>query len=70
MATPEERRKALEDILAQRVLVLDGAMWTMLQQQRLTYKDFGGLPDRLTAVGPPPTIFSMGSGSMIGTAAR
>jgi 5-methyltetrahydrofolate--homocysteine methyltransferase len=42
MATPEERRKALEDILARRVLVLDGAMGTMLQQQRLTADDFGG----------------------------
>ncbi|MGA2725259.1 MAG: methionine synthase [Bryobacteraceae bacterium] len=42
MATPEERRKALEDILEQRVLVLDGAMGTMLQQQRLTAEDFGG----------------------------
>jgi 5-methyltetrahydrofolate--homocysteine methyltransferase len=42
MATPEERRKALEDILAQRVLVLDGAMGTMLQQQRLSAGDFGG----------------------------
>ncbi len=42
MATPEERRKALEDILARRVLVLDGAMGTMLQQQQLTADDFGG----------------------------
>src|ERR1035437_4432213 len=42
MATPDERRKALEDILEQRVLVLDGAMGTMLQQQRLTADDFGG----------------------------
>src|ERR1039457_2777632 len=42
MATPAERRKALEDILEQRVLVLDGAMGTMLQQQRLTAEDFGG----------------------------
>ena len=42
MATPEERREALEDILEQRVLVLDGAMGTMLQQQRLTAEDFGG----------------------------
>ncbi|MGA9627465.1 MAG: methionine synthase [Bryobacteraceae bacterium] len=42
MATPEERWKALEDILARRVLVLDGAMGTMLQQQRLTAEDFGG----------------------------
>src|SRR5208283_98356 len=42
MVTPEERRKALEDILAQRVLVLDGAMGTMLQQRNLTATDFGG----------------------------
>jgi 5-methyltetrahydrofolate--homocysteine methyltransferase len=42
MSTPEERREALEDILEQRVLVLDGAMGTMLQQQGLTADDFGG----------------------------
>ena len=42
MATPEERRKALEDILERRVLVLDGAMGTMLQQRHLTADDFGG----------------------------
>ena len=42
MATPDDHWKALEDILARRVLVLDGAMGTMLQQQRLTAEDFGG----------------------------
>src|SRR5689334_13075057 len=42
MTTPEERRKALADILEQRVLVLDGAMGTMLQQRTLTAADFGG----------------------------
>jgi 5-methyltetrahydrofolate--homocysteine methyltransferase len=42
MLTPEERLQALEDILEQRVLVLDGAMGTMLQQQGLTADDFGG----------------------------
>jgi 5-methyltetrahydrofolate--homocysteine methyltransferase len=42
MATPDDRRKALDDILAQRVLVLDGPRGTMLQQQRLTAEDFGG----------------------------
>jgi 5-methyltetrahydrofolate--homocysteine methyltransferase len=42
MATPDHRQQALEDILAQRVLVLDGAMGTMLQQQGLTADDFGG----------------------------
>jgi 5-methyltetrahydrofolate--homocysteine methyltransferase len=42
MTTPSERLQALEDILEQRVLVLDGAMGTMLQQQGLTADDFGG----------------------------
>jgi len=42
MTTPSERRKALADILAQRVLVLDGAMGTMLQLRNLTAEDFGG----------------------------
>jgi 5-methyltetrahydrofolate--homocysteine methyltransferase len=42
MTTFEERRKALADILEQRVLVLDGAMGTMLQQRHLTAEDFGG----------------------------
>ncbi len=43
--TPETRRlrrQALEDALATRVLVLDGAMGTMLQQRHLTADDFGG----------------------------
>jgi 5-methyltetrahydrofolate--homocysteine methyltransferase len=42
MNTFEERRRALADILEQRVLVLDGAMGTMLQQRHLTAEDFGG----------------------------
>src|SRR3954466_1988723 len=42
MTTPQERQQALEEILAQRVLVLDGAMGTMLQQRNLTAEDFGG----------------------------
>jgi 5-methyltetrahydrofolate--homocysteine methyltransferase len=36
------RRQALEDALRTRVLVLDGAMGTMLQQRNLTASDFGG----------------------------
>lgn len=36
------RRQALENALAERVLVLDGAMGTMLQQRALTAADFGG----------------------------
>src|SRR5579883_1664951 len=42
MTTPQERQQALADILDQRVLVLDGAMDTMLQQRHLTAADFGG----------------------------
>ncbi len=42
MTTPQERVRALAEILEQRVLVLDGAMGTMLQQQYLSAKDFGG----------------------------
>jgi 5-methyltetrahydrofolate--homocysteine methyltransferase len=36
------RLQALEDALATRVLVLDGAMGTMLQDRHLTAADFGG----------------------------
>src|ERR1035441_10518571 len=42
MTTPHERIQALTEILEQRVLVLDGAMGTMLQQRNLTAEDFGG----------------------------
>ena len=42
MTSFEERRKALTDILEQRVLVLDGAMGTMLQRLNPTAADFGG----------------------------
>lgn len=37
-----ESAKALRELLAQRILVLDGAMGTMLQQRNLTAVDFGG----------------------------
>ena len=36
------RRQALEDALATRILVLDGAMGTMLQQKNPTVDDWGG----------------------------
>jgi 5-methyltetrahydrofolate--homocysteine methyltransferase len=42
MTTQQERLAALTDILEQRVLVLDGAMGTMLQQRELKAEDFGG----------------------------
>ncbi|MDE3195380.1 MAG: methionine synthase [Acidobacteriota bacterium] len=38
----KQRQKALLDALATRILVLDGAMGTMLQAQHLTAEDFGG----------------------------
>src|ERR1700740_3501689 len=38
----KESARALRDLLSQRILVLDGAMGTMLQQRHLTADDFGG----------------------------
>src|SRR5882757_881415 len=37
-----ESARALRDLLSQRILVLDGAMGTMLQQRNLNAADFGG----------------------------
>jgi 5-methyltetrahydrofolate--homocysteine methyltransferase len=42
MTTAGERFEALQNILEHRVLILDGAMGTMLQQRHLTAADFGG----------------------------
>ncbi len=42
MTNPGDRLAALYDALATRILVLDGAMGTMLQQRNLTAPDFGG----------------------------
>src|SRR5215468_7929703 len=38
----KEIEQALRELMGQRVLVLDGAMGMMLQQQDLSAKDFGG----------------------------
>src|SRR5215813_163201 len=38
----KEIEQALRELMGQRVLVLDGAMGTMLQQKNLTAQDFGG----------------------------
>ena len=42
MRNLNESAKALRELLSQRILVLDGAMGTMLQQRQLTAADFGG----------------------------
>ncbi|MBM3773663.1 MAG: methionine synthase, partial [Acidobacteria bacterium] len=42
MSTAGERLAALQEALEGRILVLDGAMGTMLQQAHLTAADFGG----------------------------
>jgi 5-methyltetrahydrofolate--homocysteine methyltransferase len=42
MRNLKESDKALRELLTQRILVLDGAMGTMLQQRNLTAADFGG----------------------------
>jgi 5-methyltetrahydrofolate--homocysteine methyltransferase len=38
----KQSEKALKELLSERILVLDGAMGTMLQQRDLTASDFGG----------------------------
>src|SRR5438034_7300242 len=43
MRNLNESAKALRELLAHRILVLDGAMGTMLQQRNLSAADFGGL---------------------------
>src|SRR6516225_11528568 len=42
MRNLKESDKALRELLVERILVLDGAMGTMLQQRSLTAADFGG----------------------------
>src|SRR5215475_8396511 len=42
MRNMNESGKVLRELLSQRILVLDGAMGTMLQQRNLTAADFGG----------------------------
>ncbi len=42
MRNLKESEKALRELLAERILVLDGAMGNMLQQRNLTAADFGG----------------------------
>src|ERR1700759_1514435 len=42
MRNLRESDKALRELLGERILVLDGAMGTMLQQADLTAEDFGG----------------------------
>ena len=39
---PESIKACLDELSAQRILVLDGAMGTMLQERQLTAEDFGG----------------------------
>ncbi|HTX35718.1 MAG TPA: methionine synthase [Bryobacteraceae bacterium] len=56
MTTPSERQRALADILEQRVLVLDGAMGTMLHQVPLSietdYEGHENCPEILVATRP------------------
>jgi len=42
MTKPAQRVKSLKEQLSKRILVLDGAMGTMLQSKDLTAQDFGG----------------------------
>src|SRR3954452_3782731 len=40
--TPEERRARLQRSLEERILIIDGAMGTMIQRYKLTEADFRG----------------------------
>lgn len=42
MTAARDRTEELRQLVPQRILVLDGAMGTMLQQRNLTAADFGG----------------------------
>jgi 5-methyltetrahydrofolate--homocysteine methyltransferase len=42
MTSRTDAHRALEELIVQRVVILDGAMGTMLQQQHLSADDFGG----------------------------
>src|ERR1043166_4905913 len=42
MSGREERTELLKAILDERIMVLDGAMGTMIQQRNLSADDFGG----------------------------
>src|SRR6478672_6217143 len=45
----------LRDLLARRILILDGAMGTMIQQYKLTEDDYRGGPNgRFADFAPPP----------------
>ena len=51
---------ALRELLRERILVLDGAMGTMLQQENLTAADFGGATSKAatkTSTSRGPTWF-------------
>src|SRR5215468_9113158 len=56
MTTPDERRKALLELLDERVLILDGAMGTMLHQVPLSietdYEGHENCPEILNATRP------------------
>ena len=41
---PYTRGQALPELLKQRILILDGAMGTMIQQYKLNEADYRGLP--------------------------
>ena len=44
LSQPYTRGQKLPELLKQRILILDGAMGTMIQQYKLTEADYRGLP--------------------------
>ena len=63
----QERAEALYELLAERILVLDGATGTWLQGQDLTAEDFGGGEARGLQRKPRPDPAGRGSSGCTGT---
>ena len=56
LSQPYTRGQALPGLLKQRILILDGAMGTMIQQHKLTEADYRGLPSNTRFADHPSDI--------------
>ena len=56
LSHPYTRGQALPELLKQRILILDGAMGTMIQQHKLTEADYRGLPSHTRFADHPSDI--------------
>ena len=56
LSQPYTRGQALPELLKQRILILDGAMGTMIQQYKLSEADYRGLPNNTRFADHPGDI--------------